>query len=202
MSVCAFSAQVLSLESRWMNRSPPEVIAEGADTGAAFATDVDALFTQVYDRLKAMAGRQRRSGEATLQTTALVHELYLRLLRGRELSFQSPAQFFAYAARAMRHLVRDRARDRLRLRAGGDWESVTLDSQEASLAIDSAEEALALEEALAALEESNPRAAQIVELRYFAGLSMEQMSDILDLNRRTIHRDWRFARAFLHARLG
>ncbi len=185
-----------------MNGSPPELIVQAVEADPASATDVDALFAQVYDRLKAMAGRQRRAGGATLQTTALVHELYLRLQRGRELSFQSPAQFFAYAARAMRHLVRDRARDRLRLRAGGDWESVTLDSHDASLAIDSAEEALALEEALAALEQSSPRAAQIVELRYFAGLSMEQMSDILDLNRRTIHRDWRFARAFLHARLG
>ncbi len=176
-------------------------LAPGGDT-ATPATDVDALFIQVYERLKAMAGRQRRSGAATLQTTALVHELYLRLQRGRELSFHTPAQFFAYAARAMRHLLRDRARDRLRLRAGGDWESVTLDSHDAEMAIDSAEEALALEEALSALEQSSPRAAQIVELRYFAGLSMDQMAEILALNRRTIHRDWRFARAFLHARLG
>lgn len=186
-----------------MGETRPDIdAASAADTNATPSLGVDALFSQVYDRLKAMASRQAGARGSTLHTTALVHELYLRLQRGRELSFEAPAQFFAYAARAMRHLLRDRARDRLALRAGGAWESITLDGDNGNLAIESAEEALALEDALAALEQSNTRAAQVVELRYFAGLSMEQMSDVLNLNRRTIHRDWRFARAFLHARLG
>ena len=164
-------------------------------------TDVDALFAQVYERLKAMATRKVPAHGATLQTTAVVHELYLRMQTGRDLGFHTPAQFFAYAARAMRHLLRDRARDRLRLRAGGVWERQPLDAPDPGLVADDATEAIALDEALDALERINERAAQVVELHYFAGLSMIEIADTAGLNRRTVHRDWEFARAFLHARL-
>jgi len=165
----------------------------------------DALFTAVYDRLKAMAGshlaRNRGSG-STLDTTALVHELYLRVSTQRELMFAKPVQFFAYAARAMRHLLADRARDRLRLRAGGAWMRVTLTGTDDRLAIDSAEQALALDEALKRLEDADARAARVVELRYFAGLTPEQIAEALDVTRRTVDRDWRFARAFLKTEIG
>jgi len=176
----------------------PETVEAGASQSA------DALFDAVYSRLKAMAGRQlaqNPSGQASLDTTALVHELYLRISANRELAFSHPAQFFAYAARAMRHLLRDRARDRLRQRAGGGWVRMTLTGSE-PLAITSAEQALALDEALVRLAQTDARAAQVVELRYFAGLSLEQVADTLGLTRRTIDRDWRFARAFLHDQLG
>ena len=163
----------------------------------------DALFIEVYERLKAMASRrladQRRNG--TLDTTELVHELYLRMGSRPALRFREPAQFFAYAARAMRHLLINRARDRLRLRAGGQWNRVTLDEHNAQLAIDTAEQALALDAALDALEQTDERAARVVELRYFAGLSLEQAATTLGLARRTIDRDWRFARAFIKARM-
>lgn len=163
----------------------------------------DAMFAEVYQRLKAMAGRQLRThGRDTLDTTALVHELYLRLSGNPALAFAHPAQFFAYAARAMRHLLSDRARHRLRQRAGGDWARVTLDGEGGRLAVASAEEALALEAALARLAQADARAAQVVELRYFAGLSQEQVADAMDLSRSTVDRDWRFARAFLHDQLG
>jgi RNA polymerase sigma factor (TIGR02999 family) len=180
---------------------PADTTAEEPTTGIE-PVAADALFAKVYARLKAMASRQLASrAGATLHTTALVHELYLRVGRSRDLRFEQLAQFFAYAAHAMRHLLNDRARNRLRLRAGGGWASVTLDSEDARLAIDSAEEALAVEDALIALEQTNPRAARVVELRYLAGLSLEQTADALGLSRPTIDRDWRFARAFLHARL-
>ena len=163
----------------------------------------DALFVEVYDRLKAMASRrlagQRRNG--TLDTTELVHELYLRMGDRPTLQFREPAQFFAYAARAMRHLLINRARDRLRLRAGGQWNRVTLDDHNLKLAIETAEQALALDAALDALEQADARAARVVELRYFAGLSLEQVAETLGLARRTIDRDWRFARAFIKARI-
>ena len=162
----------------------------------------DVLFDAVYARLKAMAGRQLAGRDrGSIDTTALVHELYLRVSARRELEFQHPAQFFAYAARAMRHLLCDRARDRLRQRAGGEWQRVTLTGTDQQLAIDSAEQALALDAALAQLGHDDTRAAQVVELRYFAGLSLEQIAEMLGLTRRTIDRDWRFARAFLHERL-
>lgn len=167
------------------------------------AMGADALFADVYARLKAMASRRLAgSGNATLDTTALVHELYLRIGQNSALTFAEQNQFFAYAARAMRHLLSDRARDRLRFRAGGDWVSVTLDSEDLRLAIDSAEGVLALEQALGKLETLDPRAAKVVELRYFAGLSLEKTAQVLVLARRTVDRDWVFARAFLHAELG
>ncbi|MEO8460235.1 MAG: ECF-type sigma factor [Dokdonella sp.] len=159
----------------------------------------DALFATVYARLKAMAGRQRAHGrsDATLETTALVHELYLRMSTHRELAFEHQAQFFSYAARAIRHLLADRARDRLRERAGGQWVRVTLTSGDEQLALESAEQALALDAALQRLAENDARAAQVLELHYFAGLTVAQIAAALDLAPSTVDRDWRYARAFL-----
>ncbi|HMM56110.1 MAG TPA: ECF-type sigma factor [Rudaea sp.] len=159
----------------------------------------DALFDAVYARLKAMAARQLGARErGTLDTTALVHELYLRIGAQDELKFSHPAQFFAYAARAMRHLLADRARDHLRQCAGGGWIAVTLTGSDGRLAIDDAQSALALDAALTRLEVADPRAARVVELRYFAGLPLEQVAEQLGVTRRTADRDWAFARAFLH----
>lgn len=169
---------------------------------SAAARSADDLFTEVYARLKAMAGRQLARGQrdATLDTTALVHELYLRVNTNRELLFAHDAQFFAYAAQAMRHLLRDRARDRLALRAGGSWLRITMTGND-ELVLNTAEEALALDTALDQLARVDPRAAKVVELRYFGGLTLEQIADLLELNRRTVDRDWRFARAFLRTEI-
>lgn len=165
--------------------------------------DADASFAAVYDRLKAMASRRLAAGQRqTLETTALVHELYLRMARGDGPRFEGQAQFFAYAARAMRHLLMDRARDRLRLRAGGDWQRVTMEGIDAKASIDSAEQALALDQALERLAEADPRAARVVELRYFAGLGNEQVAAVVGASLRSVERDWQFARAFLNDVLG
>jgi RNA polymerase sigma factor (TIGR02999 family) len=103
--------------------------------------------------------------------------------------------------RAMRHLLCDRARHRQRQCAGGGWSRTTLDPASRALALESAEEALALDAALQQLAQVDARAAQTVELRYFAGLTLEQVASTQGLARRTVDRDWRFARAFLHDRL-
>lgn len=162
----------------------------------------DALFAQVYGRLKAMAGQRIALGaRGTLDTTALVHDLYLRLSGNASLAFADPAQFYCYAAKAMRHLLNDRARHRLRQRAGGGWMRVTLTGSNHQVAIDSAEQAMALDQALDRLEEVDARAAQVVELVYFTGLTHAQAAEMLGLTSRTIDRDWRFARAFLKAEL-
>lgn len=180
----------------------PTLPAAESEAVIGVGVGADALFAQVYDRLKAMAARRLQDhAGATLDTTALVHELYLRIGDRPELRFDAQAQFFAYAARAMRHLLADRARDRLRLRAGGDWARVTLTADRTGLALDSAERALQLEQALRKLEALDARAAQVIELRYFAGLTLEQSADALGLARRTVDRDWRFARAFLQSEL-
>jgi len=179
----------------------PEATPDAATAAPPRSTDV--MFGAVYTRLKAMAGNQLARGPrgATLDTTMLVHELYLRLSANHALAFAHDAQFFAYAALAMRHLLRDRARDHLRLRAGGDWLRVTLTGGDETLAFDAASQALALDAALDRLAEADERAARVVELRYFAGLTAEQVADILGLTRRTVDRDWRFARAFLKSEI-
>lgn len=175
-----------------------------SDPSPATAQTPDALFTAVYERLKLMAGRRLQGGgrSATLNTTVLVHELYLRMNARGDLSFTHPGQFFAYAARAMRHLLTDRARAHMSLRAGGDWLQLTLTASDESLALDSAEQAIALDAALNRLAEADERAARVVELRYFAGLTSEQAAEALDVAKRTADRDWAFALAFLKTDLG
>ncbi len=169
------------------------------ESHAANPRPTDELFDAVYARLKQIAhwqlGRHERS---TLDTTALVHELYLRVGTEDGLTFAHRGQFFAYASRAMRNLLINHARDRLRQRAGGDWMRVTLTGADQQLAIDSAEQALALDTALLQLEQTSPRAARVVELRYFGGLKLEEAAEALGMTRRTVDRDWRFARAFLN----
>jgi len=170
---------------------------------ASSSRTTDTLFAEVYARLKAMASRQRARGAgATLETTALVHELYLRLSTGNDLVFEHEAQFFSYAASAMRHLLADRARDRMRLRAGGDWQRVTLTGGLAPVALESAEQTLALDAALGRLEEASARAARVLELHYFAGLTIPQIATALEVAPSTVDRDWRFARAFLKDEIG
>lgn len=163
----------------------------------------DELFAAVYQRLKAMAVNQlaHTPPGSTLQATALVNELYLRMQRVRELRFDHEAPFFAYAARAMRHLLADRARDRKRLRAGGDWVRITLSSADEQFALDSAEQALALDAAIERLAATDERAARVLEMRCFAGLTIDEIALALDASPRTIDRDWVFARAFLRAEL-
>jgi RNA polymerase sigma factor (TIGR02999 family) len=182
--------------------TPPDPIPDPDPDSAPAPMRADALFREVYDRLKGMASRRLDSAaRETLDTTALVHELYLRMCSGEQPTFEHPAQFFGYAARAIRHLLQDRARHRLRQRAGGGWMPITLTGNDERLALESAEETMALDEALTRLEQADPRAARVVELRYFAGLSIERTAEVLGLGRSSAVRDWQFARAFLQSEL-
>ncbi|MBX3725319.1 MAG: sigma-70 family RNA polymerase sigma factor [Xanthomonadales bacterium] len=169
---------------------------------AGRAQDVDAQFQAVYARLHALAHQQRRRIDgATLDTTGLVHEVYLEF-RDRPEALE-PRDFFAYAARAMRHLLLDRARRRGRARHGGDLRQVELGpGLEANAAGDAwAGRLIELDQALATLRDQQPRAAEVVELHFFAGLAFADIARLLARDRRTIHRDWRFARAWLLAAL-
>jgi len=159
---------------------------------------VNELFAATYERLKRLAQRQLQAGtNQTLDATTLVHELYLRIGENDGLSFEHSAQFFTYAAQAMRHLLCDRARARKSQRAGGDWVRVTLTGSDERLVLDSAEHTLALDRGLRRLAEEDERAARVVELVYFCGLTLEQVGQLLNVTRRTVDRDWQFARAFL-----
>ncbi len=161
------------------------------------------MFEAVYDRLKAMARRRLRPTQRsiTLETTSLVHELYLRMSSRKNLAFEHPSQFLTYAARAIRHLLSDHARDYLSRRAGGDWLRVTLTGGNENLVFDSAERAIEFDKALDRLEAADERSARVVELRYFGGLSQSEIADALNISARTADRDWEFARAFLKTEL-
>lgn len=157
----------------------------------------DALFAEVYDRLKAMASRQRARSAGTLSTTEIVHELYLRMGSDGEKRFSKPVQFFAYAARAMRHLLVDAARRRMQLRAGGELRRVSMTDPAIATAAFDPEQAIELDSALRRLEADDARSAQVVELHYFAGLSIPQIAELLELAWRTVDRDLLYARRFL-----
>jgi RNA polymerase sigma factor (TIGR02999 family) len=160
--------------------------------------ETDSIFETCYGDLRTIAKAHLAAGD-TLNTTALVHELYMRLSERDDLSFTDRRSFFAYAARSMRHLLVDRARARLREKRGGrehhvDWDTVGADS--VWVYIDAA---LELDQLLRQLSEEDPRSAEVLELHYFAGLSGDQVAEMLGVHRRTVVRDLDFARAFIKA---
>lgn len=152
----------------------------------------------VYDELRAMARRQMR-GEAgiTLQTTVLVHEVYLRLFAGKVPEWDNRAHFFGSAARCMRQILIDHARARRALCRGEGRRGVALDGLDVAAPERDESRLLSLHHALERLEARDPRKAQIVLLRYFAGLTIEQTADVLDVSPTTVKDEWRFARAWL-----
>jgi RNA polymerase sigma factor (TIGR02999 family) len=164
---------------------------------------LDDLIPLVYEELRRIARRQRRRDfrqTPTLDTTALVNEAYLRLVQHEGGSYQHRAHFYAVAATAMRQIVTDEARSRLRSKRGGGRQPLPLDEQE--IRIDSQAELLvALNEALDRLDRLNPRLRQVVECRFFAGLTEEETGEVLGINPRTVRRDWVKARAWLGAEL-
>lgn len=175
--------------------------AESTDGASDDAKPLDVLFGDVYQELRRLAHRQRTPGDgATLDTTALVHELYLQMSRN-DLDFAQTRQFYAYAARAMRHLLVDRARERSRLKHGGDLHRTIYSDTLVGNSHADPRQALELDAALRRLAADDPRAAEILELHYFAGLPIERIAELHGLSARTVHRDWQYARAFLHAQL-
>jgi RNA polymerase sigma factor (TIGR02999 family) len=162
------------------------------------------LLPVVYEQLKRMARAQmaRERGARTLQPTALVHEAWLRLCGGASPDFASRAAFFGAAARAMRRILVERARRVRALRRGGDGQRVTLAGVEPAADAAPTVDLLALDEALRALEAEDPRMAEVVALRYFAGLDVEETAAALGISARTVKREWAVARAFLLDAMG
>lgn len=166
------------------------------------ARAVDHLLPIVYDQLKQLAQRQLRGerSDHTLQTTDLVHEAYLKLSGLERIKWKSRAQFFAIAAQAMHRVLVDYALSRRAAKRGGGRHKVPFD--EAMLvSAEQAEEVLALHDALTGLEQMQPRLAQIVECRYFAGMSIEETAEALDISPATVKRAWTLARAWLNREL-
>ena len=166
----------------------------------------DALFAHVYDELVVLARRQRArwTGDDTLDTRALVHEAYLKLVDGEQIGAEGRAHFFALAAKAMRHILSNYARDRRRLKRGGSAPHValddapTLEGAASDLVADHADTLVALDEALARFEAVSPRQARVVECRFYGQMSVEETAAALDVSPATVKRDWTLAQAWLH----
>lgn len=169
--------------------------------GAGERHAFDALLPQVYERLRRLAHRQLVGESAhTLSTTALVHEAWLGMVQQRELAFADRAHFLGYAATAMRHILVDHARRKAAQKRGGgqrllDWQAHDVPVE------DLAADLLCLDEALGELAGVDARLARVVELRFFGGLSVEETGELLGITARSVVRDWRKARAFLHQTL-
>jgi RNA polymerase sigma factor (TIGR02999 family) len=166
-------------------------------------TSLNSLMEAVYDELRALARsylQQERSGH-TLQATALVHEAYVRLVHQQDVSWKSRAQFFSVAAQMIRRILVDyaRARGRLKRDAGGAREP--LHSGIVVTGDDDALDVLALDEALAKLQALDARQAQIVELHFFGGLTLEEVAQYLGVSLRTVAGDWNMARGWLRREL-
>jgi RNA polymerase sigma factor (TIGR02999 family) len=169
----------------------------------------DEIFSIVYRELRRLARGQRLRGRPgdTLSTTAVVHEAYLKLVDQSRVSVHDRQHFFSLAARAMRQIVVDHARSRLTQKRGGGARHTDLGDDlpdaaaDVEAAAERAAEVVAVDGALSKLAELDPRLAQVVELRYFGGLSVPEAADALDVSPRTLKRDWRKARAYLHREL-
>jgi len=162
----------------------------------------DKLLPLVYDEFRALARHylaQERANH-TLQPTALVHEAYMKLVDQTRVDWQGRSHFFAVAAQAMRRILVDHARSRQRDKRGGGRARVILD-EAVALSPQKDEDVLALDEALERLAALDPRQAKVVELRFFGGLSVEEVAEALGVSKRTVEGDWTFARAWLSREL-
>jgi RNA polymerase sigma-70 factor (ECF subfamily) len=159
---------------------------------------LDRLLPLVYEHLRRLARRQMRRERpgAILQTTALVHEAYLRLIDQKSVRSTTRAHFFAVAAQVMRHILVDYARGRDRAKRGGGLPDLSLHDV-AAMSDHRVEELLMVDRALERLAALDPRKSRVFELRYFGGMSVDEAADVLDVSPATVARDWRMAKAYL-----
>ena len=162
----------------------------------------DQLFPIVYNELRKIAANymRRERADHTLQATALVHEAYMQLVDQTRVTWQSRAHFFGVAAQLMRRILVDHARTQNALKRGGDAQKLSLDD---SLGLASGPPVAfdELDEALNRLQQLDPNQAKIVELRFFGGLTVEEVSEVIGSSTATIEREWRMAKAWLHSQL-
>lgn len=186
-----------------MNRPTSEEITQLLLAwGGGDETALERLMPLVHAELKRLAKRymnRQRTGH-TLQTTALVNEAYLRLIDSSRVQWQNRAHFFAISAQLMRRILVDAARAKQNLKRGGGAQMIALD-EAPDVFSEQAAELIALDDALKALASFSPRLSQVVELRYFGGLSEEETAEVLKTSTRTIRRDWKLARTWLYREL-
>jgi len=173
-----------------------------ADWNAGRPESAPELWSLIYGELRRIANAYMRSErpDHTLQATALVNEAYVRLFGGDPFRWENRQHFFCVMAQTMRRILVDYAREHRALKRGGEYERVSLDAA-VSLSIAQPEQLLAFDEALEQLARLNARQAQVVELRFFAGLTGDQTAAMLSISPETVKLDWRFAKAWLQSRM-
>jgi len=166
--------------------------------GASTSSDLTNLVPAVYARLRELASKQmaQERNDHTLQTTALVHEAYLRLFGTGKVRFASRQQFFRAAAEAMRRILIEHARNRGAAKRGGHLDRIPLDLVDVSINLDR-DDILALDDLIEKLEQKSSDAASVVRLRFYAGLSVDETAAALGVNPRTVDRQWKYAKAWL-----
>jgi len=159
----------------------------------------DALFAAAYSELHRLARSRLRDGgrNTLLDTTGLVHESYLRFVSAGELRAEDRKAFFAYASRVMRSIIVNSARERIALKRGGEGRPLTLSTQLAGDVPDQESTIVKVHEALEALEQADPRLAEVAQMRYFGGYSEQEIAETLGISERTVQRDWEKARLIL-----
>ncbi len=165
-------------------------------------SDLDALMTAIYDDLRRLASAHMKGerGDHTLQPTALVHEAYVKLIDQRNTDWKDRLHFFAVAARVIRRILIDRAREHRAAKRGGAAAKIDLSAHDLATPAPDVD-LIALDEALAELAEIDPQQARIVELRFFGGCTIDEVADVLQLGKRTVDRGWQAARAWLLVRI-
>ena len=185
-----------------MDGTPSKLLELVAAAGEGNSLEARQLLPLLYDELRRMASSMlnRLPPGQTLQATSLVHEAYVKLVRHRDPGWDGRAHFLAAASQAMREILVDQARRKAATKRGGGRRR--LDLQDGQITFDTpSDEILELHDAIKLLEVEDPRKAQIVILRFFAGLNMEQIAEHLGISLTTVNRDWRFARAWLYREL-
>jgi RNA polymerase sigma factor (TIGR02999 family) len=183
--------------------APHDVTQLLKDWSGGDQTAADRLMPLVYEELRRLAHQYMRREKPghTLQTSALVNEAYLRLVKQTETQWENRAHFFGIAARLMRQILVDQARRRNFAKRGGGALRVSLNDENA-IAKEQSESVVALDDALKTLEQTDPRKSRIVELRFFGGLSIEETAEALNVSPGTVMREWTFTRAWLRNQMG
>jgi RNA polymerase sigma factor (TIGR02999 family) len=181
----------------------PDITRLLADWRRGDRSALEQLTPLVYAELRRIAARQLRREDPghTLQPTALVNEAFIRLCGGTPAAWQDRSHFFAVCAQVMRHILTDHARGHLRAKRGAGAVHVPLDAAAATLIQEQPLDHAALDDALRALEAHDPRKGHIVELRYFAGLGIEETAEMLNISAMTVRREWTRAKAWLYREL-
>jgi RNA polymerase sigma factor (TIGR02999 family) len=185
-----------------MQERPENITELLASYGRGDKESLDQLMPIVYDELRRQAARYLRREQAghTLQTTALIHEAYVRLVDQRNMQWQNRAHFFGIAAQMMRRILVDHARSKKRAKRGGSDIRVSLGDAEVA-AKDQELDVVALDEALDRLARIDEQQSRVVELRFFSGLSVEETAEVMGISKSTVKRDWSMAKAWLHREL-